>query len=199
MNATTLERPSDVVIGPDGAWGMSTSVDLQDCDPGAILTQILSGKREYGSHYAAQVSSHLARWLRRYLPSELLSLLAAVAGAQLAYGATANPAVAAVAGAWSETIIYYATMLTREVRAHPGQRLPITLRNLVLEFGLAEALDSLLIRPAMMYAATQLLANIALGTVLGKFAADVVFYIPTIAAYELRRRYLPAWLSPNCS
>ncbi len=136
--------------------------------------------------------THLGRWLRRYLPSELLALVAAVAGAQLAYVLSANPALAAVVGAWSETITYYATMLAREVRAHPATPLPITVRNLLLEFGAAEALDSLLVRPALMYAATALLANLTLGVIAGKLAADVFFYLPAITAYELRRRYLPA-------
>jgi len=138
------------------------------------------------------MTSHLARWLRRYLPSELVSLLAAIAAAQLAHAFGANPALVAVAGAWSETITYYVTMLAREVRSHPGQRLPITLRNLLLEFGVAEALDSLILRPGLMYLATQSVANVTFGVVLGKLAADVVFYVPTVAAFELRRRYLPA-------
>src|SRR5579864_9772433 len=38
MTALTLSSPEldEASIGPDGAWGMSTSVDLQDCDPLAI-------------------------------------------------------------------------------------------------------------------------------------------------------------------
>jgi hypothetical protein len=138
------------------------------------------------------VKSHLARWLRRYLPSEVLSLLAAVAGAQLAFAVSGNAAVAAVTGAWSETLMYYATMLAREIRAYPSQPLLITLRNLVLEFGFAEALDTLLLRPTLMYLAAQLVSDLRLGVILGKLAADVIFYVPAITAYELRRRYLTA-------
>jgi pilus assembly protein TadC len=63
------------------------------------------------------------------------------------------------------------------------------LRDLVLEFGPAEALDSLLLRPALMYAGILLAPNLALGVVAGKIAADICFYLPTILSYEwLRRR-----------
>lgn len=88
--------------------------------------------------------------------------------------------------------MYYATMLAREIRAYPSQPLLITLRNLVLEFGFAEALDTLLLRPTLMYLAAQLVSDLRLGVILGKLAADVIFYVPAITAYELRRRYLTA-------
>ena len=42
----------------------------------------------------------------------------------------------------------------------------------------------------MMYAGGQLVADVRLGVVLGKLGADVFFYVPTIAAFELRRRHL---------
>jgi hypothetical protein len=63
-----------------------------------------------------------------------------------------------------------------------------TLRNLSLEFGPGEALDSLVVRPAAMYFATSLTSDLAIAVILGKLAADIAFYIPAIAAYELRLR-----------
>jgi hypothetical protein len=121
----------------------------------------------------------------------VLALIAAVIGAQIAFSASGNAAVAAIVGAWSETITYYVTMLLRDVHANPAQPLPITLRNLILEFGVAEALDTLLVRPALMYLATEAIGDLRIGVIVGKLASDVVFYIPAIAAFELRRRYLP--------
>lgn len=126
-------------------------------------------------------------WLRRYVPAEIASLIAALVAAQVAWTLSGNGAAAAVAGAWGETTAYYATMFTRElVRTQAGAF--ATLRELILEFGVAEALDTLFIRPAMMYTAGQLVADVGLGVVLGKLGADVFFYVPTITAFELRRR-----------
>jgi len=128
-------------------------------------------------------------WLRRYIPAEAAALIGALLAAQLAWTLSGSLAVAAVAGAWGETMAYYTTMLARElVRTRAG--LLVTLRELVLEFGPAEAVDTVLIRPAMLYAAGQLVADVRLGVVLGKVGADVFFYVPPIATFELRQRHL---------
>jgi hypothetical protein len=135
------------------------------------------------------MTARVGVWLRRYIPAEVASLIGALLAAQLAWTLSGSVAAAVVAGAWGETTAYYATMLAREL-VRTQATLLVTLRELVLEFGVAEALDSLLIRPAMMYAGAQLVADVRLGVVLGKLGADVLFYIPTIAAFELRRRHL---------
>jgi hypothetical protein len=136
------------------------------------------------------VPGRLRIWLWRYLPAEAVSLFAAVlSGSVAALLTDNNAAAAALAGAWGETTAYYATMLLRERRAYPQQALWRTLANLTMEFGVAEALDAMLVRPTLMYLAGQALSDIRLGILVGKVAADAVFYIPTITAYELRRHY----------
>lgn len=64
-----------------------------------------------------------------------------------------------------------------------------TLRNMLIEFGPSETLDSFILRPALMYAA-QLQWGIGLGTLAGKLAADVVFFGLAILAFEMRKRYV---------
>jgi hypothetical protein len=133
------------------------------------------------------VKARVGVWLRRYAPAEVASLIGALVAAQVAWTLSGNGAAAAVAGAWGETTAYYTTMLARElIRTQAG--LFVTLRELILEFGVAEALDTLLIRPGLMYAGGQLVADVRLGVLLGKLGADVFFYVPTITAFELRRR-----------
>jgi hypothetical protein len=100
-----------------------------------------------------------------------------------------NPAIIAMASAWGETTSYYPTMLLRERRAHPRQRLWRTLSNLVMEFGIAEALDSVFLRPTLMYVIGQIVSDARLGVLIGKLAADVVFYVPTVIVFELRQHY----------
>ena len=41
-----------------------------------------------------------------------------------------------------------------------------------------------------MYIFPIILGNFAVGIIAGKFAADIVFYIPVIIAYELRKKHL---------
>jgi len=61
------------------------------------------------------------------------------------------------------------------------------IRALLAEFGLAELVDSLLIRPALMYYLPILTGSMMGGSMLAKFAADITFYIPAIISYELSK------------
>jgi hypothetical protein len=118
------------------------------------------------------------RWLRRYAPAELCGLLCALTGSLLVRGAIGNAAAAAYAGAIAESVGFYGFLLARRTRS---------LWALVVEFGPAEALDSIVVRPACIAGAMSLLGPVA-GVVAGKLAADLVFYTPVIATYELGLR-----------
>jgi hypothetical protein len=127
-------------------------------------------------------------WLRRYMPAEIVCTVTALFGAWVAAALTSSPAAAALAGTWGENVGFYGMMLGREIAQRSPRALPTIIRDLILEFGLAEALDSLVLRPALMYAGQMLAPNTALGVVAGKVAADLVFYVPTIVSYEFLRR-----------
>jgi len=143
--------------------------------------------------FRASASRALLRWLRRYLPAELvctpLALLAGFAATQL----TGNAAAAAVAATWGENLGFYGVMLGRELAQRRDLRaVPAILRSLLIEFGPAEALDSFLLRPASIYTGLVLAPHPALGMVAGKIAADLTFYAPAILSHELQRWYARA-------
>ena len=105
--------------------------------------------------------------------------------------------LAALGGTWGENVGYYATIIARDLRARRMRdgRLTtggvlLTCRDLVLEFGGAELLDTFLVRPAAMFALIALTGNLPLGLILGKVVADLAFYCAAIGAYELRKRFL---------
>ncbi|GGK23647.1 hypothetical protein GCM10010124_15120 [Pilimelia terevasa] len=142
-------------------------------------------------------------WTRRYLPAELLGTATALLVGLAAHRATGEVAAAAAAGAVAENVGYYGWFAVRETRRHlaarPGRRARAAgraARDLLVEFGPAEALDSLLARPALMYAGGHLVAPVAAGLLAGKLAADLVFYGCAAAGYELRRRHLDAAPGP---
>jgi hypothetical protein len=113
--------------------------------------------------------------------------------AWLAAANNSNPALAAIAGTWGEIIGFYGMMLVREWITHRNLRaMPLVIGRLMLEFGPAEALDSMLLRPMFMYLAVTFSHNLMIGIVIGKLAADITFYIPAIISYELLRRHAPA-------
>jgi hypothetical protein len=146
----------------------------------------------------SRIIRRLAEWGRRYAPLEIFSTLTALAGAGIAALVTTNAVAIAYAGAWSENIGYYGYAFAREMvwakRANTvasdgmtGSRLVRAhgvMKTLLWEFGVAEVLDSFLVRPACMYAAVRLIGSLGPGIVVGKLIADVVFYCVAIFFYE---------------
>ena len=138
-----------------------------------------------------------AEWLKRYGVAEIAGLCTAVIGSFGARALTGNEIAAAYGGAIGENLGYYGVIVGREVvhdrraayAARRGYGLAgagRTVRNLALEFGVAEALDSGVLRPLAMGLGVRFLGTGA-GIVVGKLAADLTFYVPVICAYELRR------------
>jgi len=143
----------------------------------------------------------LKKWIKRYLPAEIVCTITAILSSSLAFALTGSHVITALAGTWGENLGYYGFMAIRDVmvsrRQHQAKKTKYgfrsftkNIRNLVLEFGFAEALDSFLLRPFFMYIFLVILGNIPTGILLGKIAADITFYIPTIIAYELREKHL---------
>lgn len=143
----------------------------------------------------------LREWLRRYLPAEILSLLATLAGAGLALHLTGSRVTAALVGTWAGNVLYFGTILLQDVRLARRQRRAAGLgygrrtfgknvRALLVEFGPAELADSFVIRPALMYYLPLWLGHFAGGVLLAKLLADVTFYVPAIISYELSKKRL---------
>jgi hypothetical protein len=133
-----------------------------------------------------------AEWLKRYGPAELCAIAGAVSGGLLLHALTHNPLLTALGGTWGENLGYYSYIILSDLRRRQDksmQGLGRLARNMLVEFGPGEYIDSFFVRPAAMYIFPKLLGNIALGLLVGKLAADVLFYIPTIIGYELRRKY----------
>jgi len=141
----------------------------------------------------SRLAHSLLRWLRRYLPAELVSTPCALIGGVTATQWTGSAAAGAIAATWGENLGFYCAMLVRELARRGGVRaLPCAMRDLFLEFGPAEAVDLLLVRPASLYAGLSVAPHPALGIVMGKVVADVSFYSFAIVSHELQRWYARA-------
>ena len=138
-----------------------------------------------------------AEWLERYGVAEVAGLCTAIAGSLAVRALTGNEIAAAYGGAMGENLGYYGVVIGREVardrrdaralgRRYNLAAMARTARNLVFEFGIAELLDSTVLRPLAMGLGVRFFGR-TLGVVVGKLAADVTFYVPVICAYELRR------------
>jgi hypothetical protein len=143
-----------------------------------------------------RVLRKLRGWVGRYGWSEVLGTVAAVGAATSVHSVTGSNLAAAYVGTLAECIVFYGIIFLRETirGAHlAGGRgatygTPEILRvlhGMMLEFGVAEALDSLVFRPLLMGQGMRLLGP-GVGSLVGKLAADVVFYGPVLSIYEWR-------------
>lgn len=150
-------------------------------------------------HAIQTVRTYVIKWLRRYVPAEALGLFTAFCCATLALSLTHHPAVTATAAAWGEAIGYYGLMFGREAAKRRRHLEEVTIlalallaiviiRDLIMEFGISEVLDSLIVRPLAMYTSLQWISNLALALIMGKLVADIVFYVPAVLVFELRSR-----------
>jgi hypothetical protein len=133
------------------------------------------------------------RWLARYGVAEVFGIAGAVVGAWIVSTLTDSTVLTAYAGTTGENVGYYGFLMARELaaarrarQALSAREVIVACRDLAIEFGPAEILDSLFVRPLMMGLGTRRLGG-GLGIIAGKLAADVLFYLPVIASYEARR------------
>lgn len=148
------------------------------------------------------MKAKIREWARRYLPAEGLSVVATLAGAGLVWHLFPGQELrAALAGTWAGNVAYFGWLLGQDVRqtrrhlhavGHRYTRRTFgqNVRALAVEFGPAEVLDSLLIRPALMYWLPRLVGSRSGGILLAKLLADVTFYVPAILSYELSKKRL---------
>ncbi|WP_139920209.1 hypothetical protein [Hymenobacter sp. DG01] len=144
----------------------------------------------------------IREWLRRYLPAEILSVVATLAGAGVAWHlAPEQDLRAALAGTWAGNVAYFGWLLGQDMRLarrelqaqgrhYSARTFGRNVRALAVEFGPAEILDSFLIRPALMYWLPRWTGSRAGGILAAKFLADITFYIPAIISYELSKKRL---------
>jgi len=138
----------------------------------------------------------LVEWVRRYLPCEIAGTIGELGGAAVAYLLTGSMAAAAITATIGASAGYYAAAYTSAVRlayrecdGRPAAtRLVVAnlfaFRSVAIEFGPAELIDSIVIRPLAYYVGPMLFDNLVAGWVFGKFVSDVGFYALAICSYE---------------
>jgi len=138
----------------------------------------------------------LKEWLKRYALAECLGTFTAYLSFFFFSYYTQNTVILAFAASLGENIGYYFCIILKEFyyvnqllhdQSKAKQWLYI-IGHIITEFGPAEIIDSLAVRPFCMGLGIYLFGGI-LGIITGKLLADVIFYIPVISSYELRKRF----------
>jgi len=145
------------------------------------------------------MTAKMKEWLKRYLPAELLSTGATLGGGVIAYRIWNNAVAAALVATWAGNLLYFGYILLNDIHGtkkalnadNKGYNIITFLKNIrafVVEFGIAEVLDSFLIRPLLMYYLPLLIDNLVAALLLAKFIADITFYIPVTLSYEFAKK-----------
>jgi hypothetical protein len=140
----------------------------------------------------------LRAWLQRYGPAELAGMVGTFAGFYLAQAMTSNPFVLAYSGTLGENVGFYGLIVCREIQTDAraanvaGKPYGLTgaattFGHLGFEFGVAETADALLVRPVALHLGTLLLGTVY-GLLVGKIAADIIFYVIAMFFHGLRRK-----------
>jgi hypothetical protein len=143
-----------------------------------------------------ETGNKLREWVRRYLPCEIAGTVGELGGAAVAYLATGSLAAAAITATIGASAGYYAAAYVSAVRwsyrGHDDRRWPsrvlvsslLALRSVAVEFGPAELIDSVAVRPVAYYVGPLIFDNTIAGWIFGKLVSDFAFYLFAIVSYE---------------
>lgn len=134
-------------------------------------------------------ATKLREWVRRYLPCEIVGTAGELGGAAIAYLATGSLAAAAITATIGASAGYYATAYVSALRwSHRDHGVLMSsllaLRSVAVEFGPAELIDSIAVRPVAFYVGPLIFDNTIGGWIFGKLVSDLAFYLCAIVSYE---------------
>ena len=138
----------------------------------------------------------LMEWVRRYLPCEIAGTVGELGGAAAAYLLTGSMTAAAITATIGASVGYYAAAYVSAVRwayraqTHQEWAMRVVVANLLavrsiaIEFGPAEIIDTILIRPLAYYLAPLMFGNVVVGWIFAKIVSDIGFYTFAVFSYE---------------
>ena len=138
----------------------------------------------------------IREWSRRYLFAEIVTLTVEILVAHgVRYFLPGRLVVPGFLAGWTGSLVYYPLMAYRDLKMRRVRDHGITLfgvlkvaRNMAVEFGPAEYLDSPIIRPLALSAFPLIIPNYTLAIVVGSIVASVIAYTIVICSYETRKK-----------
>lgn len=141
------------------------------------------------------MTGKIKEWIKRYGFAEVVGLVCALIFSNLSMFLFGNLILAAFITSLTENLGFYGTIIFRDLKEHKSKYKRINLksilrlsRNTIIEFGPAECLDGFVIRPFFLAVLPIYISNYSLAIFIGLILANITFYIPTIIAYESRKK-----------
>jgi hypothetical protein len=116
----------------------------------------------------------LREFAGQYLMGNVISTAASVLVGVLVSHLTGSAAITAIAATVAATLVWYAYLLIYYIMVK-GDLTGAALQHLVADFGAAEALDSLFVRPLLTYLMPRFTHNQASGILFANILADVIY------------------------
>ncbi|HLC66314.1 MAG TPA: hypothetical protein VJK52_01605 [Candidatus Nanoarchaeia archaeon] len=148
--------------------------------------------------HSGTLSAKIREWIGRYGIAELWSFAIGLVLTVLFYSAFQSIVGSAFVGSFVQTAVFYLVIAYRDVRERmlrDGKQFGLTsvwklTRNMILEFGPAEYLDTFIIRPFLFSIFPLFVPLYPLAITLATVVADITYYLPVISTYEIRKKYL---------
>ena len=146
------------------------------------------------------MKSRIKEWIRRYAWAEVISTLLTFLFGWASSCVTKNSVAIAYAGTFGAAAGFYGFIFIRDISNSYLKHEPETirvkilliatcLRNMGFEFGLAELLDFLAVRPFCLLYGPLILNNYFWGIRAGKTVADIIFFTISILMFEIRKKH----------
>lgn len=144
--------------------------------------------------------SRIKEWIQRYFWAEVVSTLFTYLFGWGASFVTKNSVVIAYSGTVGAATGFYGYIFIRDIYNSYIKHEPDTireksiliircLRNMGFEFGLAELIDFFIVRPFFLLYGPDILKNYFWGILVGKTAADIIFFSISILMFEIRKKH----------
>ncbi|MBI2129852.1 hypothetical protein HYU07_06470 [Candidatus Woesearchaeota archaeon] len=140
------------------------------------------------------IKNKLKEWFKRYALAELTGILFALIFSNLSMFFFKNTIIAGFIGTWMDNLGFYGIIVHRDLNKRKrNKKLNFLdylkqLRNMIVEFGPAEYLDSFIIRPLYYSFLPYVIADYSLAIFIGAILAGITYYIPAIISYEFRKK-----------
>jgi len=136
-------------------------------------------------------------WLRRYVYPLIFATLAEIISAIFVYYLFRNLILSAVIATIAGNVIFYFTLAYRDIKQRKSEDKKITIisvfkvaRNLIIEFGPAEYLDSYISRPFLLVICPMFITPYFLGATVGSIMAEIFYVVFVLSSYEFRKKLL---------
>ena len=120
------------------------------------------------------IKKKLKEWFRRYAFAELIGIILVLIFSNISMLFLGSKIVSGFIGTWSDNLGFYGTILYKDIKKRKNIRkrlsikdLLIQLRDVLIEFGPAEYLDSFIIRPAYLIFFPYIIHNYSLAIIIG--------------------------------